>query len=58
MIVPVVEDHIWFVKLSSLAQLSMEDVPSGTIAGSKNESKWLVDDKVAQHWRFTDKNGM
>ena len=52
-LVPVDEDHSsGFVKLSSLAQLSMEDVPSGTIAGSKNESKWLVHDKVAQHWRF------
>ena len=52
-LVPVDEDHnSGFVKLSSLAQLSMEDVPSGTIAGSKNEAKWLVDDKVAQHWRF------
>lgn len=52
-LVPVDEDHrTGFVKLSSLAQLSMEDVPSGTIAGSKNEAKWLVDDNVAKHWRF------
>ncbi|KAL6925419.1 hypothetical protein ACO0SA_000014 [Hanseniaspora valbyensis] len=52
-LIPVDEDNrSSFMKLATLAQLSLEDVPSGTIAGSKDEAKWLKEDALAQHWRF------
>ncbi|XBW37443.1 hypothetical protein QEN19_003024 [Hanseniaspora menglaensis] len=52
-LVPVDEDtKSSYMKLATLAQLSLEDVPSGTVAGSKDEAKWLKEDSPAQHWRF------